>query len=421
MVKIFAPAYAGWSAHKIRVLFVAHDSQLYGAQLALLDILRNLDRSEFTPTVVAPQPGPFTEKVTQMGITVVTGVVMRWVFKRSPISLASLLRTPWTLFRTPAIYALFLCGLPARVGMLLFLIRRHNIDVVYTNTITVVDGAAAARISRRPHIWHLHEQIDASIEVLRLFPGTWFSRTVVPKLSSRIVVASCALRAKLFLDEYPSSKVTIIYNGVDTNLFRPRQPEYFLHSELSVPSDVPLIGICGAIQEGKGLEVFIRAAAEVTMTHPTAHFVIIGDGHESYIAHLHEIVRKVGLADKVHFTGWRSEVSAIFCELEMIVIASMQEAFGRTAIEAMAVGKPVVSTRCGGPEEVIDHGKTGFLVDIDDHNKLASSISELLSNQLLAHEMGLAGRIKVEKCFSVQDVAEGVQRIISSVVRYNSF
>lgn len=420
MVKFFAPAHSGRSTPKIRVMFVAHDSQLYGAQLALLDILQNLDRSKFTPTVVAPQSGPFTEKVAQLGITVVTGVVMRWIYKRSPISLASLLRTPWRLCRAPAIYGLFLCGLPVRVARLLFLFHRLDIDVVYTNTITVFDGAIAARISRRPHIWHLHEQIDANKEILKLFPGKWISRTVVPKFSSRIIVASCALRAKLFPGDYATSKITVIHNGVDTKLFRPHQSEHFLHSELSVATDVRLIGICGAIQEDKGLEVFIRAAAEVAKTHPTAQFVVIGDGHESYIDHLHELVRKVGLEDKVHFIGWRSEVSAIFCELEMIVIASMQEAFGRTAIEAMAVGKPVVSTRCGGPEEVINHGKTGFLVDIDDHNKLASRISELLSNQLLAHEMGLAGRIKVEKSFSVQDIAEGVEKIISSSVRCNS-
>jgi glycosyltransferase involved in cell wall biosynthesis len=398
---------------KIRILFVAHDSELHGAQLTLLNILRNLDRSKFVPFVISPQSGPFTEEVAQMNIPVFSGLVMRWVYRQNPVLLMAALVTPWRLLRAPAIFTLFLCGLPIRLCKLLLLLHRQNIDVVYTNTITVVDGAIAAKIWRRAHIWHLHENIGTSKDLLRLLPARYMATSLALKLSTQIVVPSHSLKDQIFGNQFALPKVKVIHNGVDTNRFRPAPPTYFLHKQLGIPIDAHLIGICGAIQEPKGHDIFIKAAAQVSKKVPKVHFVVIGAGLPEYLRHLVDQASGLGLTGKFHFTGWRPDIPEIFRELQVIVIASKQEAFGLTAIEGMATGLPIVATRCGGLEEVIEHERTGYLIAIDDPADMAQRIIELLSSADLRLRMGLAGRELVDHCFTIARCVKEVERTIA--------
>lgn len=404
-----------WGARsgKIRILFVAHDAQLHGAQLTLLSILRNLDRSKFLPFVISPQSGPFTEEVVRMEIPVFTGLLMRWVYRRKPVPLMSVFVAPWRLLRTPVIFALFLCGLPIRLCKLLLLLHRQSIDVVYTNTITVVDGAIAAKISRRPHIWHLHENIGTSKDLLSLLPARYVATSLALKLSTLIVVPSRSLKDQIFGNQFALPKVKVIHNGVDTNRFRPPPPTYFLHKQLGIPIDVQLVGICGAIQEPKGQDIFIKAAARVSKKVPKVHFVMIGAGLPEYLRHLVDLASSLGLTGKFHFTGWRSDIPEIFRELQLLVIASKKEAFGLTAIEGMATGLPIVATRCGGPEEVIEHERTGFLVSIGDPAEMAQRIIELLSNAELRQCMGRAGREVVDHFFAIARCVDEVERTIA--------
>jgi glycosyltransferase involved in cell wall biosynthesis len=300
------------------------------------------------------------------------------------------------------------------LGKLLLLLHRQDIDVVYTNTITVVDGAIAAKLSGKPHIWHLHEDIGTSKGVLRLLPTRYVATSLALKLSSGIPVPSHALKDQIFGHQMTLPKVKVIYNGVDTNRFRPGSSTHFLHNELGIPVDASLVGICGEIQETKGQELFIKAAAEVSEKLPNTHFILIGGGLPEYLRHLIDLTSSLGLGDKFHFTGWRSDIPEIFRELHLVVIASNQEAFGLTAIEGMATGLPVVATRCGGPEEVIEHKRTGYLVAIDDHADMAQQIVKLLSSAELRQGMGRAGRERTEQFFTVECCVKNIEQTIEA-------
>jgi glycosyltransferase involved in cell wall biosynthesis len=400
------------STTKIRVLFVAHDAQLHGAQLTLLSILRNLDRSTFTPFVVVTQSGPFSEEVSRMAIPVWSGLVMRWVFRRNHVGLKSVLGAPWRLLRSPAIFALFLGGFPIRLGRLLQLIHDQRIDVVYTNTITVVDGAIAAKILRKPHIWHLHENIETNKGLLKVLPARYVATSLTLKLSTRIAVPSRALSNQIFGNQLQLQKVEVVHNGVDTNLFTPGPPSFLLHQQFDIPTDAPLVGICGAIQEAKGHDIFVKAAAEVSRRFPSAHFVVIGDGLPEYLRYIAQLAKGLGISNKLHYTGWRSDVSELLRELQVIVIASKEEAFGLTAIEGMASGIPVISTRCGGPEEVIEHGESGYFAQRGDYVEIAKWIVDLLSSDGLRKRMGNSGRDRTKQQFSVDGFSEKVEKTI---------
>lgn len=391
-----------------RILFVAHNSGLYGAQLSLLDLLRNLDRKRFLPVVAAPAPGPFTEQVARLGITVSTGAVRRWIFPRKSFKRHRLMLP----VRIPALSLLFLIGLPMRLARLLMLVRRKQIDIIYTNTVTVLDGALAAWLSSKPHIWHLREQVEGNKDILSPIPNDWVPRLVLG-LSSRVTTNSHALRDHYFPGGVFANKVTVIHNGIDIDQFRAGKNRSILRAGLNIQS--PVVGICGFIQERKGIDTFVRSASEVHKKFPNAHFVVIGGGFAPYIRYIEGLGQQLGLEHNLHLTGWRRDIPEIFPELDILVIASEQEPFGRTVIEGMAVGLPIVSTRCGGPEEIVMHGETGFLVNTGDHAEMASRIVELLDSPELARKMGMAGRKRVESHFTLSECVRLVEAKIDSL------
>ena len=399
----------------INVLFVAHDAQLYGAQLSLLDILKNLDRTRFSPIVVAPLSGPFTEQVRNLEIPVITGCVGRWVLPRKSVPVPAMLRRPWLLARTPILCAHFLIGFPLRLYRLITLLKRNSIHVVYTNTVTVIDGAIAARLSSRAHIWHLREQIQGNREVFSVLSARWVTRIVLA-LSALVAVNSRALQSWVFAGMALGSKVKVIYNGIDPDKFGTDCSDAVLRSEFGLSPDTPVIAICGFIQERKGHETFLKAAALVNELHPEAHFVIIGGGSLPYVEFIKNLGDHLGLQHRLHFTGWRDDVAKIFCDIDMLVVASEQEPFGRTVIEGMSAGRPVIATRSGGPEEIVVAGRTGYLVDVGDYEEMAHKIVWLIENKARAHEFGHAGRERVLENFTQQAMVRQVEELIVRAV-----
>lgn len=403
----------------IRVLFIAHDSELYGAQMSLLDILRNLDRTRFLPLVVAPAKGPFTDEVERYGIPIVTiGKTARWIFPQEPFKPRRYIRRPWMLVRTPRLCLRFFLGLPVRLGKLRKLIRSHGVDIVYTNTITVIDGALVARLCAIPHVWHLREEVHGNSEILSILPAHWIAR-IARALSTRVICNSVALKARLFTSSDEDDKVRVVYNGIDSALFAAITADAALRASLRVPPSAPVIGICGSIQERKGHEGFIRAAAYVSKTHPGVHFLVIGDGHASYVDRMKALGHALGIGAKLHFTGWRKDVPALFALLDILVIASEQEPFGRTVIEGMAAAKPIVATRSGGPEEIVVHGETGFLVPVGDPYTMAQRLCDLLNNPLLGRAFGEAGRRRVAERFTLEATLRGVENLIVETVTHS--
>ncbi len=146
----------------VKVLVFAHDAGLGGAQCSLLELLERLNPADYRPVVLVPTPGPFVQAVRKIGLKCLWGVTQRWVFFNKPMALRVLLRRPWRLFTHPYLWALVsLLTLPIRVVLLVALARKEGVGLVYSNTITVLDGALLARLLGVPHVWHLRETVSA--------------------------------------------------------------------------------------------------------------------------------------------------------------------------------------------------------------------------------------------------------------------
>ncbi len=208
--------------------------------------------------------------------------------------------------------------------------------------------------------------------------------------SDRVIVNSDALRRQIF-EQQEDDTVRVVWNGVEPVVNMDVQR---LDLE-DVPSGVPLTAICGRLQARKGIPDYLAAVVLLQQDHPDAHHLVIGAGQPEYLSRLQAEVDRLGLAERVHFLGYRRDARALMAGVDILVSAAVQEPFGRSLIEAMAAGVPVVATRSGGPEEIVDDGVSGYLVDVGDVVAMAGKIAHLLGDSEHALALGLAGRQRV--------------------------
>jgi len=193
-----------------------------------------------------------------------------------------------------------------------------------------------------------------------------------------------------------------------------------LRAELGLDGSTPLAGVVGQVVPWKGHRHFLAASAAVAERMPNARFLVAGDNrfgdHPALLDKLKGEARELGIGGKVMFLGWRGDAVAVMNALDVLVVSSETEAFGRVVIEAMACRKPVVSFRCGGPVEIIEHEKTGLLVTPYDTAEMADGIVRLLSDPAASEEMGRLGRQAVCERFSAAAHAAKVQDVYARLL-----
>lgn len=395
----------------IKVLVIGHDAALGGAQRSLLEILERLAPDNFLPVVLVPGPGPFVKAVRSHGLKCQWGLTQRWVFFKKPMTASVLLRKPWRLFMHPYLLALIsLVTLPVRIILLAALAKKEGVGLVYSNTITVLDGALLARILGVPHVWHLRETVAGNPDLSFPFSLGWLPGFVLG-WSDCVIVNSHALQRQLFgADGY--EKVRVIWNGVDLNMDTEVRPALLA----GVPTGVSLTATCGRLHERKGIPVYLAAVARLQQGYPDAHHLVIGEGQPEYLRLLRDEVARLGLSGQVHFLGYRLDVSEVLAGVDVLVSAATLEPFGRTLIEAMALGVPVIATRSGGPEEIIVDGESGFLVETNDELTITERMSRLLGDHELSRAMGAAGRRRVMNYFDLSKTVAGIEKVFEQVL-----
>ncbi len=392
------------SQKPIRILFISHDTGMFGAQRTLLTLISAIDRKFFTPILVIPRKGTLGNDVAGLGIPVFVKRLIHWVpsFNMSPVIKR--------LFH----FCRFIFTLPLRSRSIERLITENDIDIVYTNTVTCVEGAIGAWRTGKPHIWHIHEPILRNSELCTILPYpiyTW----VINFLSKTIIFCS-----KSVANDYPqfSRKASIVYNGLPFPPIRDRSnAREELARKINIDSGVKLVAVVGALQPRKDHMTFLAAAKQAGQNITNAVFLIVGTGGKNYTNHIYRRIKELHLDSKVMLIGWwKDDIHDLLAAIDILVISSEQESFGLTAIEALSMETPVVATRCGGPEEIIRDGDTGLLVPVKDSFAMADAIMKLLQDEKLARRLGAEGRKHVSEQFSVDRYVHGIQNTIQETV-----
>jgi glycosyltransferase involved in cell wall biosynthesis len=165
-------------------------------------------------------------------------------------------------------------------------------------------------------------------------------------------------------------------------------------ASLATPQDAPLVLALGRLHPNKGFDVLIEAVARL----PRLHLWLAGEGDLGPA--LAQQASGLGIADRVHFLGWRDDVPALLATADLLVCSSRHEPLGNTIIEAWAAGVPVVATASEGPRQLIAEGETGLLVPVENADALARALSRVVTDAGLCADLGAAGRARYEAEFA---------------------
>lgn len=373
---------------KTSILYVVPQLVVGGAERQLCELLRKLDKDRFRPVVCCIKgKGFFFQELEKHGIE---AICLNAGSKRK-----------------------LMCHLSA-ILQLTALMHRENIEIVQTWGFNAgVLGKVAGRISRvRGMVSIEHRTGEWRSSILRRL----VNRLLLLLTDKTICVAE---RQKKFLVEnrgYDAGKIVVIHNGVDLSRYASAKNQSALPADLLIPEDVFVVGILAALRPEKAHGVFLEAAKEILDTLPNTYFLIVGDGSER--EKLERLSDRLGISRRVVFAGFRPNTAEVLQLFDVSVLSSLPviETFPMTILESMAAAKPVVVTDVGGLSEMVINGETGIIVPPDDPKSLATAITRILQDPMLARRMGQAGRKRVEANFTIEKMTEKYQTLYQGLV-----
>jgi glycosyltransferase involved in cell wall biosynthesis len=291
-------------------------------------------------------------------------------------------------------------------------IRKYEIDILHPHdNLSKIIGSIAAKFCGVKVVSHCRDQLGP--DILDKIIGIW----QIMMMDRIIAVSNCVQNILLTYRNKASSKIKMIYNGVDLDLFKAKD----YHSQpgnvegVQGPREI-VLGIIGVFDKVKGHTLLFEALRRLKEEN-TNHFqcLVIGTGREEVA--LRNFVEENRMTKEVHFLGFREDIPDLLREIDIIVIPSQRESFCRVAIESMAAQVPVIATRVGGLPELIDHEKTGILVPPGDVESLSNAIRYLMENPEMRRRMGEAGRKKVEKSFNLETNIRKTEQLYLEVLR----
>ena len=359
----------------VRVLEVVGNAIVGGMETCVLRLVERLPRERFEVTVLCPFESRFTDALRERGLDVLVTPM--------PEELS------WPSLQ-----------------MACALVEAHGIDVLHAHMPNAhLLAGLAGRLTGRPVLTTIHARQLATqdIEVQRLV-GSHVS-----------LVCRHSYYHALGLGIDPGH-LACIPNGVDTARFDPDADgarRAGLRQAFGIDEDRPLVGFVGRLSPEKGPEVFLRAVLLLHGLLPAAHFVMVGDG--PLREDLQAFVARFALGARTHFAGTRDDMPAVYRELDAVVSSSHSEAMPLALMEAMASGVPVVATRVGGVPDLIDQGRTGWLVGPRDFEGLADRVAHTLRCPGLRQAMGAAARERAVARFDLGDSVARTGRLLAEL------
>ncbi len=272
----------------------------------------------------------------------------------------------------------------------------------YTATGTSTLAAALGRPSA-------YVRVDLQPPVVNEVPVTWrhrFDAWWQNFVVDRYVVG-CAENVADFARWLgrPAAKTEVIHTGIELERFVPGRNREPTRRALGYSPEVMVIGTVSRIaEERKGMAHFADMAGLLAPRFPQARFLIVGDGPTR--AALERQIAALGIADRVHITGWRTDIPDLLAAMDIFVMPALVEGGPTTVLEAMAMARPTVSTRAGMVPEIMEHGYSGLIVEPGSARALADAVAMLLTDEPLRRRLGENAREVAERRFSIETMVE---------------
>jgi glycosyltransferase involved in cell wall biosynthesis len=361
-----------------KILWISCVGEKGGAEVYMLNLLRHMNRQEFPTAVAMLRPGPLEEDLRALGVPA-------FVFK------AHRMRELWKL--------------AGAIRQLYRLIQREGFDLIHSNGFRAhVYGGVAARLAGVPTVWlgHTAEKQGLSTSAILTIPAAH-------------VIANCPRTAQFFKQH--GFRTTMIWPTVDPEQLKLSTPRTDLAARFQLSENARWICMGARLQRYKGQEFFLRALASLPAAMDDVQGVVIGGAlfgmEQDYLAELRELAGKLGIANRVRFTGFISDadVRGLLQASELLVHPALDEDFGMIVAEAQALAKPVLAFASVGPAAIVVDGETGRLIPIGDQTGLNQRLAELLAQPELARQWGRAGQLRAVEHFSAEKAVRQLENV----------
>jgi glycosyltransferase involved in cell wall biosynthesis len=375
----------------MKILYIDQTGQLGGGELSLLDWLRI---SPQNARVVLFEDGPFRPMLEELGIPVevLTLAALKEVRRESGL---------WKLLST----------VPAWLRLRRRLAQAaRQADVLYANSQKAFLLSAFARRSGQPLVWHLRdiltgEHFSPVLRRIAVSVGNRFATAIIVNSKATADAFVAAGGRHDLLREVPDGVSARPFDEVDPDTVKR------LCEELCPPEKI-LVGVFGRLAEWKGQHVLLEAIVNL----PDVHLCIVGDalfGEKPYAETLKNRANQLDLTRRVTFLGFRRDIPALMKCMDIIVHTSIvAEPLGRVILEGMLARKPVIATRAGGAAEIVQDRENGLLVSPGSVTELLNAIKLLCADRELSQELALAGRRRAERDYSMEIMADRVERVL---------
>ena len=366
----------------IKILFVNHSSSVSGAEKVLMRLISCLDKALITVTVICPENRGLADDLRTQNTDVIIIPMPLLIRSVNPVKAIKYCFGFYRFFR-----------------QLLDYLRIVKPDIIHCNSFTsVLYSFPAARYSRIPLVWHMHDILEYGLFNKLFIRLAGFA-------SQKVICVSNAVKENLVKFGVKKKKCMTIYNSIKMPIDQTKCKRGDFLKEFGVNSGIKVVTMIGQIAEWKGQSVFINALEKLMKHNISVKSFIVGDVispfEESYRKSLQQMTEDLDLNDRVFFTGFRKDIQKIINDSDVIVHASIRpDPLPTVIIEAMSMGKPIVATNVGGVPELIEHEKTGLMISPLNSEMLSEAISNLLDNPRKAKFMGDNAKNIIDKIFN---------------------
>ncbi|MEG2353337.1 MAG: glycosyltransferase family 4 protein [Clostridium sp.] len=379
------------------ILFIHGGAELYGADIILLQLLKSLNKKEYKAYVLLPNHGPLVKEIQDIGVEVEV--------KEYPI-----LRRK---FFTPMGIIKYGIGFSKSIFKLKKYIKEKDIDIIQSNTVAVLEGAVLHSITKKPHIWHVHEIIKEP-----KFLNDFYKK-FLPKHATKIVCVSEAVKENLLTENKKyEEKFKVIHNGIDSLKFTAYENNK-IREELNLTKDEIIIGTIGRVNKIKGQGFLLDVAKKVIKKHDNVSFYLVGsafEGQENLMEELVEKSKDEELKGRVYISEFRSDIADIYNNLDIFVLSSIKpDSFPTVVLESMSTGIPVVANVTGGVNEMIEDGKDGFLIHDISVDNMANKLEKLIEDENLRKTFAREGISKIKTRFTTESFISKFESLYTTI------
>lgn len=382
----------------MKILFVTHYEELYGANKSLLGLIKGLKQFGIQSMVLVPAAGNLSKVLEsdQIEHYIVPFNCGFWVSQEKHTLRDILFIARHQIFNA------------VHILRILYLFLNNKFDVVYSNSSVIPLGWILSRLLRKPHVWHIREFVNLHYGY-KFIMGNNLSSTIVNN-SELIIAISKSIKEKhaLRLDK---KKTHVVYNGV---LFKKEFEEYKkMRIDRSGKGKSFVFSIVGVIHPSKGHHLAIEAFNIVQRKYPDITLLIAGNGNKDFLV---KMLKTYNLEKKIQFWGFVENPFEIYLQSDCMLMCSRHEAFGRVTVESMACLCPVIGLNMDGTSEIIKDKYNGLLFDgtVNDLvDKMIFVIENTLNNKTLAQN---AWKEAYDR-FSIEEMSASIADLLRNTIK----